>query len=194
MPLRGRSRTSRRAVLSTVALATAGGCLSSPATQEAQLREQWQASDEVPDQDIVNREDSLESTVSFDEISPMMPSFTPLIGALGERTNRHYEIGVEAPVEIDVFVLDEYDPDDGEALVEYMDSEFSYVPEYSATGTRSHSAFVFVPDDDSYTLAADYRDVPVGRRHLENSIQLDISISGYYYLPFEVYKERRLDD
>ncbi|QLD88778.1 hypothetical protein HWV07_06910 [Natronomonas salina] len=71
-----------------------------------------------------------------------MPAFVPLIG---ERTNRHYEISIEAPEAIDVFVLGEYDPDDGEALTEYLDGEFSYVPEYSARGTRSHSAFVFVP-------------------------------------------------
>lgn len=186
-------KTSRRNALSLIALGAISGCVDAIGDREAQLREEWEESDEVPDREEVNRQDDFNIATTLDQVSSFRPATAPLLGGIGPRTNRHYEITAEMDEDVNVFVLDEYDPDDGVALVEYLDQDFSYIPDYSEQTTTSYSAYVYVPDDEIYTLAIDYPDVSPERRHLEDPIPIDVSVEGYYYLPFDVYKERRTD-
>lgn len=184
----------RRGVLALISGSLLSGCLGALQNEEDALREAWEKDDEVPERDEVNRQSEMTHNPVEDEVPSWRPVYSPLLGPVGSRTNQHYEIDIEADDEIDVFVVEDGTEDDETIVEDYREGEFNYIPEYSAEGVQSHSVYVHVPEDKDYGLIVDIHGVSQERRHLEDPVPVDISIDSYYYLPFEVYRNRRTDD
>lgn len=208
------SHVSRRGILSVCALGVTSSCLEAAATDatdatdstdrradlRADRRADWEASDEVPERDDVNRVGTAPE-LSTTELRPFRPAYAPLVGSQQARTNRRYGIELEADDEVDVLVLDETETETeadaaaGETAVEaYMNGDAATVSEYSAEAVRSYSETVPVPDDRNYGLLVDFHDASRDRRRLEGTIRIDASLEAYYFLPFDEYEAQSGDE